>query len=154
MPFIGTYEHTLDTKNRLSIPAAIRAAMDPEREGDRFYIAPLGRTSVLSLIGNRRFNHLAASRRRDRIPSEDDLTFDRLFYANSSLLDFDAQGRVLIPEIFLRRAGIGREVTILGVNDHVEIWDRREYAEYLEQQWTRFEEIQRQARQDSSTSDR
>jgi len=154
MAFIGTYEHAIDTKNRLSIPSAIRAVMDPERDGQRFYLAPVGRTSVLSLIGDRRFNHLAASRRRDRIPNEDDLLFDRLFYANSSLLDFDAQGRVLIPEIFLRRAGISREVTILGVNDHVEIWDRQRYAEFLEQQWTRFEEIQRQTMQDSSTPDR
>ena len=153
MPFIGTYEHTIDSKNRLSIPAAIRAAMDPDREGDKFLLAPVGRTSVLSLIGNRRYSQLASARRRNRLPIEDDLVYDRLFYANSATLEFDAQGRVLIPELFLRRAGIGREVTILGVNDHVEIWDRQEYAKFLEQEWARFEEIQRRAMKDSSASD-
>lgn len=148
MPFIGTYEHTIDSKNRLSIPAVLRSAMDPEQDGDKLYLAPIGRTSVLSLLGNIRFNNLAAHRRGDRIPVEDELAFDRLFYANSCLLEFDTQGRVLIPDIFIRRAEIGREVTILGVNDHVEIWNREVYGDFLKEQWSRFEEIQQQSRKD------
>lgn len=150
MPFTGTYDHTIDAKNRLSIPAAIRSAMHPQLDGDKLFLAPIGRTTVLSLLGNNRFDDLAAARRSDRIPDEDDLAFDRLFYANSCLLDFDPQGRVLIPEVHIRRAQIGRDVTILGVNDHVEIWDRNAYKLFLEDNWARFEEIQRRTRRQSA----
>lgn len=146
MPFTGTYEHTIDAKNRLSIPAAIRNAADPDRDGTGFYLLPGHRPHTLMLVGDKRFRQWAQSRRHDGLPDDSNLTYDTLVFANAWPLEIDKAGRVLLPDVALRRAGIRREVTILGVNDHVEIWDRSEYNAFLEENLPRLAEIRRQAR--------
>lgn len=47
-------------------------------------------------------------------------------------VDPDSQGRVVIPERLLKRAGIGKEITLLGVHDHLEIWNRADYDAFQE----------------------
>jgi MraZ protein len=145
MPFTGSYEHSIDAKNRLSIPAAIRSAMHPQRDGDRFYVVPGRREYTISLVGNARFEEFAASRRSNLVPVDDELTFDQLFFGNAYLLDFDKQGRVLLPERVVQEAQLGKEVTIIGVNDYVDIWDRQRYREFLAENQSRFLEVRRKA---------
>ena len=134
MLFTGSYEHTIDAKNRLAIPSAIRSGLDPETDGTRFYV--------------RQFDRLAERRTVDPIPDEDELTYDQITFSMASPpLEPDRQGRILLPEKPLRMAGIGKQVVIIGVRNHLELWNKSDYDRFLADNWGRYAEIQLRARQ-------
>ena len=74
----------------------------------------------------------------DLSPNEDLLAFDQFHFAMTSLLEMDKQARVLLPDKILQRTGIGREISMIGVRDHLEIWNRADWetriAELLNKQ--------------------
>ena len=55
----------------------------------------------------------------------------RHFFAGAAQSDLDKQGRVVIPAGLIEQAGLGREVTVAGVFDHLEIWDRAKWRQQL-----------------------
>jgi MraZ protein len=57
----------------------------------------------------------------------------RHFFVNATAADLDKQGRIVLPPGLLERAGIGREVTVTGVYDHLEIWDRAAWRKQLDE---------------------
>jgi len=145
MLFTGRYDHTIDERNRLSIPSQIRVSLDPRRDGERFYVVPGLRPRTLSLFPEKYFERLAKRLETEQF-DDDLLTFEQIFYAMATRLDMDRHGRVLIPEPILKFAGIGREVALIGARDRLDIWNRKEYDEFLAQEWPRYDEIQRKAR--------
>jgi MraZ protein len=116
---LGEFEHTLDEKNRLTLPAKFRKsfagglvitrgidrclAVYPREEWDRRFALRMGELEGLS---------------------RDDRRLQRFFFASAAEADLDGQGRVMVPASLLEHAGLGREVTVAGVYDHLEIWDR------------------------------
>ena len=119
---LGEHEHSLDDKNRLTLPAKLR-----EQLGDHVVITR-GMDGCLYVYARDAWDVLAS-----RIGSLDGLAADtrrmqRHFFTNATALDLDKQGRVVIPALLLDREGIGREVTVAGVGDHLEIWDRTTWA--------------------------
>jgi MraZ protein len=135
MFFVGTYELTIDAKNRLSIPHAIRSKMNCDTDGRSFYILPGQRHGILAVFPERYFERL-----RERIPPPEQLSesayqWRQFEYSQAALLDPDNQGRILIPERLLKRAGIGREVTLIGVQDRLELWSRAEFDAFQDAQW-------------------
>ena len=56
--------------------------------------------------------------------------YRRMFYGRAEPSDLDRQGRILIPERLAKRAGIGNEVVLIGVFDHIQVWDPQRWAEY------------------------
>ena len=124
---LGEHEHTLDDKNRLTLPAKLR-----EQLGERVVVSR-GLDGCLYVYSDAEWARLAA-----RVGSLDPFsrearTMQRWFFASGSDAELDKQGRVVIPATLLKNAGIGREVTVAGVYDHLEIWDR---ASWREQQQT------------------
>jgi MraZ protein len=146
MLFTGTYEHAIDTKNRLSIPAQIRSQMDPRRDGPCWYIVPGRPASTLWLYTQRHFEALCDTIGPELIPDDAVLSFEQEFFPKATLLEPDPQGRVLIPDWLLKQSGIGREVVICGVRDHLEIRRRDEWARSAEAGWKMFPELQLKAR--------
>ena len=115
---LGEHEHTLDDKNRLTLPAKLR-----EHLGDRVVITH-GLDGCLYAYAQSEWDRLAA-----RIAELDPLSKEtrmmrRHFFAGASTAELDKQGRMVVPAALLQSSGIGREVTIAGVYDHLEIWDR------------------------------
>ena len=115
---LGEHEHSLDDKNRLTLPAKLR-----EQLGDDVVITR-GMDGCLYVYARGAWDVLAA-----RIGGLDSLSADtrrmqRHFFANATAAELDKQGRIVIPALLLEREGIGREVTVTGVGDHLEIWDR------------------------------
>src|SRR5436190_242199 len=113
---LGEHEHTLDDKNRLTLPARLR-----EQLGDRVVVTR-GLDGCLYVYTGEEWQRLP-----ERMGSLDPLsrearTMQRFFFASGSEADLDKQGRIVIPANLLD--GLGREVTVLGVHDHLEIWDR------------------------------
>jgi MraZ protein len=140
MFFVGMYELTIDAKNRLSIPHAIRSKMNCDADGRSFYVVPGQRRGTLAMYPERYFE-----RKRVAIPSDEQLSqgaheWRQFEYSQSALLDPDTQGRVLIPERLLKRAGIGREVTLIGVQDRLEVWSRAEFEAFQDGKWPDYPE--------------
>ncbi len=67
--------------------------------------------------------------------------FSRLFYAQAQPAELDSQGRIRIPAELSALAGLGREAILLGVQDHLEIWDRVRWEEYLAERQARYDQL-------------
>ena len=107
------------------------------------------------MYGNRRFERMAERRHSEDLPLEDEIRFDQMFFSTATVLELDKQGRVLLPERVLKYVGIGREVVIAGVNDHLELWNKPDYDAFLTECWANYSEYQqlitRRARPESGT---
>jgi MraZ protein len=115
---LGEHEHSLDDKNRLTLPARLR-----EQLGGHVVVTR-GLDGCLHVYARADWDALAA-----RIGALDSLSADtrsmqRHFFVNATAGELDKQGRMVIPSLLLERENIGREVTVTGVYDHLEIWDR------------------------------
>ena len=131
----GEFELTVDDKNRLLIPSEVRKQLDPERDGDAFFLI-IGSNKVPWMYPERYYEELVAQRPADLTPAEDVLAFDQLMFALAHKIEWDKQGRVLIPDKTLKRGGIGKDVTLIGARNHLELWNRTDWESrrtYLEQ---------------------
>jgi len=136
--FRGRYEHALDDKGRLSIPAKFREILVKRRQN--------------SLILTEFDSCLAAypikewQQFEDRIRSQSTLRrefrdFLRLFYSGAIETSLDNQGRVLIPPQLRERAGLRREVVLVGVLNKIEIWSKERWEQFVAEKAHTFEEI-------------
>jgi MraZ protein len=122
---LGEHDHTLDDKNRLTLPAKLR-----EQLGDEVVITR-GLDGCLSVYSRTAFEVLA-----ERMGTLDPLnretrTMQRYFFTGAPPVELDKAGRMVIPARLLESAGIQREVTVAGVYDHLEIWDRAKWREQM-----------------------
>ena len=124
--FLGEYEHTIDAKGRMAVPAKFRLQMD------RGAVVSKGMGACLSVYTiehwEQRSNELVAG-----MVSDDLRDFERRIYPSASEIELDAQGRMVLPAKLRAYANLKNEVTIAGVRDHVEIWDRATWQAYQEQ---------------------
>ena len=146
MIFTGTYELAVDPKNRLSIPANIRAQMDPEKDGTRFYVVPGNRKGTLGLYADQYFDRYAEAYHASLTANDEKEDFEQIFYSMATLLDIDKQGRVVLPQRALDYTELGRKVTLAGQRDHLVIWDRDRFNQFIEDNWSRYPDLLRQAR--------
>lgn len=142
----GEYELTIDDKGRLSIPSEIRKAIAPERDGEAFFLV-VGVNHVPWLYTERYYEWLVTQALSDVTPDEDVLAYDQMNFALASKFEWDKQGRMQIPVKTLRRTGLGKEVTMIGVKDHLELWNRPEWEARREQLLARSSEIALKAKQ-------
>lgn len=145
MLYTGIYEHTIDAKNRLSVPAAFRAKMDPAVDGVAFYLAPGDRPNTLALWGDLIFEANAARRRAGGLADPRRLDYDLLYYATAWHLELDKLGRVRIPDLMLQHFNIQREVTIVGLDDHIVILNTVDFKAFLEKNVPRYAEARSSA---------
>ena len=148
MFFVGTYELTIDAKNRLSIPHAVRTKMNCDADGRAFYVVPGQRRGTLAIYPERYFEQT-----RTEIPSPEQLSeagheWRQFEFSQSALLDPDNQGRILLPERLLKRAGVAREVTLIGVQDRLELWSRTEFDAFQDEKWPEYPQHRTQAMQE------
>ena len=115
----GTYEHSIDAKGRLFIPARLR-----EELGSAFYLA-MGVDACLAIYPQStwdRFTEKFAS-----LPMSQSKGMRRLF-ANAAKCEPDAQGRILIPAKLREYAALDREVVINGASKCLELWNPERWA--------------------------
>jgi len=121
MAFRGLYDNTLDAKNRLTIPAKLRnqladgAVIALQRDAKRciaIWCASDFDEHVTEVLG--------------QVPrlSADYGRLERFLNAYSNEVELDAAGRVMLPAKLLEQAGLGREVSLIGVGNRLEVWDR------------------------------
>lgn len=125
MLFVGTYEHAIDSKQRLAVPADVRQQL--ERAGETSLYCVLLEGPTLALYTTAGFQKRADELDQSQRPAEEVLLYEQWFYSNAARLEMDAQGRVRLPERLLGMAGLQRDVVLLGVKDHLEIHDREKW---------------------------
>jgi MraZ protein len=145
MFFVGTYPLTIDAKGRLSVPFVVRDKMTREEDGKYFYVLPGRRRGTLMLFPDKYFERTRLHRYPADKVTDSTYAYQQFEYSQSALLEPDSQSRISIPERLLKRAGIDREATLIGVQDHLELWDRETYEQFEEQQWQDYEQVRPQA---------
>ena len=123
--FLGEYEHTIDAKGRLAVPAKFRAQMD------RGAVIRKGMGTCLSVYTMERWEEKSAELASGKT-SDELRDFERRIYPSASEVELDSQGRMVIPAKLRSYADLANEVTVAGVRDHFEIWDRTAWYTYQE----------------------
>jgi MraZ protein len=126
--FLGEHEHTIDDKGRLTLPAKLRA---PFASG---IVLARGLDKCVNAYTPERWKALGEERVARLDPfSAEGRKIRRYLFTGASESQLDRQGRVPVPAALARYAGLGREVVVAGVEDHLEIWDRAVWREQAEE---------------------
>jgi MraZ protein len=142
MPFTGSNEHNIDDKNRLSIPRNLRKQHDVERDGKRFYVVPGVEPGTLRLFPEFEFIRWTERLRKGVAVPKAQRDLQRTLFTLAELVDMDSAGRIVLPAMHLKMSGIGREVAVNGVHDHIEIVDRAKFQERFSAMWNGFAELE------------
>ena len=139
MLLTGTHPRTLDDKHRLALPRRVREQLG---EPETLFVTP-GPDQSLWLYTQAGLEELAA--KLDQSPGNDAeaRVFRRLYFAQTESVDVDRTGRILIPERLVQFAGLQHEVILIGVRDHLELWDAQRWQQYLAQNGPRFDTVAR-----------
>jgi MraZ protein len=130
--YIGEHQLTIDDKNRMLVPSEIRKSMDPKRDGEGFYLV-IGQNRKPWLYAERYYEELLEREANDLRPEAeirpDQRTLEtwQATFALASKVSWDKQGRILLPEITLKRTNTDREITLIGVRNHLELWNRSDW---------------------------
>lgn len=142
MIFRGTFEHALDAKHRLTVPAKFRAALaDGVVLAASHEVTPgAPRTvGIWTPADYDSFTSRTLGSLNPATPTARELS--RFFFGMSSDLELDGANRVMIPANLMAYAGLSKDVTVTGAGDHLEIWDRDRYAHNLEDVLTRIPDL-------------
>lgn len=133
--FFGSYNHTLDEKGRLMIPRKMR-----EQVGGVLYIMQ-GYDGSLSLYTETRYQALVEEYSRLSFNQSKVRDYLRLQFASTFEIEVDKLGRIQLPTALLSKFNISRDVMVLGIGDHIEIWDKTKYEDYENVKRNEFDAI-------------
>ena len=122
--FFGSFAHTLDEKGRLMIPRKMR-----EELGFKVYIMK-GFDGSLSIYTVERYQKLAEEFYKLPFNQQRNRDYLRVQFATTYEMDVDKVGRLQLPTALLAKFNISKNVIVLGIGDHIEIWDAKKYEEY------------------------
>jgi MraZ protein len=135
--FLGQFEHAVDDKNRLFLPARFR-----EKNAGTPFIVTQGLEKCLFVYPPHAWQALAS--KLDQLPlanKAEERAFKRTFLSAACEAEADQQGRILIPQILKDYAGIKRDAVILGVLNHAEIWAKESWTVYQKKARASFERV-------------
>jgi MraZ protein len=137
--FYGQYEHALDAKDRVIIPAKFREIFK-EHFAEKFFITR-GLDRCLFVFPEEEWK-LQERRFRDTpFTREESRKFNRLYFSGACEVLCDKQGRILIPAFLKSYAEIEQEVVIIGVSNRIEIWSREKWGEFFKNNLGDFESL-------------
>ena len=125
MLFVGTYEHSIDAKQRLAIPAEVRQQL--EAGGHRALYCVLIEGPTLAFYTEQGFEKRSEELDRSEWSADQLLEYEQMLYANAARVELDAQGRVRVPERMLQLAGLEKNAVLIGVKDHMEVHDAQKW---------------------------
>lgn len=121
--FIGEYTHTVDEKNRFSLPAKFR------KELGKKVVVTRAKDRCLSLYPLKTWQAISEEvKQRGHV--ESDPRYERFTFASAAEVEIDSIGRILVPEFLREFADLGSQIIITGVHDRVEIWNDKRWAAY------------------------
>ncbi|MCC2687141.1 MAG: cell division/cell wall cluster transcriptional repressor MraZ [Paenibacillaceae bacterium] len=133
--FMGEYQHSIDEKGRLIIPAKFR-----EELGSSFVLTR-GLDNCLFVYPAGEWSALEQKLKALPLMKSDARAFTRFFFSGATECELDKQGRVNIPGNLLEHAGLDKDCVVLGVSNRVEIWSKSNWQGYFDQSEQSFNEI-------------
>ena len=119
---IGEYEHTIDVKGRLSLPAKLRRDM-----GEAFIVTK-GLDGCLFAFSQEEWKNFESKLKSLPLSDKNARNFVRFFLAGATECELDKQGRFLIPNNLRQAATLDKEAIIIGVGTRLEIWDKQKWV--------------------------
>ena len=135
--YFGSYEHSLDDKGRLLIPRQLKGGLE---QGSKLYILK-GYEGCLSIYNEDEFVKLSKDCSSLSFNKKNSRDYLRLMLSSVTELIVDKVGRIQLPTSLINKYQIGKQVIIIGVGDHFEIWDFNHFNEYQAEANERFEQI-------------
>lgn len=123
---IGEYQHNLDPKKRLAVPAKLRAEIGPKA------VITRGLDSCLFVYPLKEWEMVVQKLSQLPMGQEDTRSFVRLMLAGAQEVEIDSLGRVLIPDYLKNYASLEKEVVITGLFNRLEVWDKKKWDKYKE----------------------
>ena len=121
---IGEYKHTLDDKNRLSLPAKFRAEL-----GKKVILTP-GLDKCLFAFTLKEWSKISERLSESSLLQSDNRSFNRFMFGQATEAELDGSGRILVPEFLKEWAGLKIKTVVIGVQSRVEIWSEKSWVEY------------------------
>ncbi len=137
--FYGEYEHTIDRKGRLIIPAKFREIVR-ENLIEKFFITR-GLDGCLFVFIEEEWRQQERSFRSIPFTKSEGRKFNRLYFSGAREVACDKQGRILIPKYLKDFADIKNDVVIVGVSNRFEIWSRARWVEFYKSSKESYEDI-------------
>jgi MraZ protein len=142
----GEYQHVIDDKSRVLISNRLRSQIDADEHGSNFYLV-LGANGILCLYPERYFEQMVLSLAPQTTAPDEAVAFERMSFALASRVELDRQGRLLLNETLRKRAGLKEQITLVGVRDHIELWNSQDWDQYLCDHMPQYQKQMMQARQ-------
>jgi len=136
--FRSSAVHNIDSKGRLSIPARYRVELQAQSDQAPILTTDKG---CLALYSNEAWVAIEEDLAAQSQIRPETKAYIRFRVAGATEVNFDSQGRILIPQHLREHAHLEREVTIAGVIDHIEIWDKALFGQVTQDTLARYDEI-------------
>ncbi len=124
---VGTYEHKIDSKARIVLPSKFR-----EELGDAV-VSTIGIDRCISLYSLSEWERVLGKLQELPFSKGKARGFLRVMLSSAHELQIDSAGRILVPPVLRQHGMLEQDVVFVGVNDHVELWDREKWKEYRDQ---------------------
>lgn len=132
---IGEFQHNIDTKGRLIMPAKFRPDLG------QVFIITRGLDGCLFGFPMEAWEKIQEKLKQLPLAKKDARKFTRFFYSAATEVEFDKQGRINLPSNLIEFAKIDKECRVIGVSDRIEIWSSELWEEFAEDAQDNFEEI-------------
>lgn len=133
--FMGEFQHNIDAKGRLIVPAKFR-----EELGEK-YVVTRGMDGCLFGYPMSEWEQLEEKLKEMPLAKKDARTFVRFFYSAATECEIDKQGRINIPGTLRTHAHLEKGCVIIGVSNRIEIWDEAKWQEFSNEAEENFDEI-------------
>jgi len=142
----GEYQHVIDDKGRVLVSNRLRSQIDVDEHGSNFYLV-MGANGILCLYPEKDFQRLSLAAGKPGTAADEAVAFERISFALASRVELDHQGRLLLNERLRTRAGLKSDVTLVGVRDHIELWNTPDWEQYVSDHMQQYQQQVTQARQ-------
>lgn len=137
--FYGEYEHALDKKGRLIVPSTFREVAKAHYV-EKFFITR-GLDKCLFMFAEEEWKTQEMKFKNLSFTKKESRSFNRLFFAGTTEIELDKQGRILLPKYLKDYAGIKKDLVLIGVANRIEIWAKELWRDFYSAQQNSFEEI-------------
>lgn len=137
--FYGEFQHSIDRKGRLILPAKFREVAKNQFV-DKFFVTR-GLDKCLFMFSEEEWRSQENKFKTMSFTKQQSRTFNRLLFSGACELVFDKQGRVLLPQYLKDFAEIKKDVMIVGVSNRIEIWAQDKWNDFYTNSRQSFEEI-------------
>ena len=142
----GEFQHVVDGKGRVLVSNKLRNQIDVDAHGSNFYLV-LGANGILCLYPESYYERIALAMAPQETAPDEAVAYERISFAFTNKVELDSQGRILLNDRLRKRAGLRDHITLIGVRDHIELWNDEDWDQYVSSHMVQYQKQMSQARQ-------